>query len=371
MVEIIEFNSYKQLEEIKTDWNDMLKNSINNHIYLTWEWLSCWWKHFGKGREMRVLCLKDESDFIAIAPLMCSKYKIPLFGNVVKIEFIGSPESDYNSLILKNRNSEYLELFLDYLVSNYSDWNILELRDIPEEFISSDLKHKIFNEFMKYPLKYKVIDICPYLILPNSFDDYKKMMGRKRVKNIERRERRLQELGKLEIKTHENFDSLEKAMNVFYKLHQKRWVQKGEEGVFAKKKFRIFHLDLAKRFEKNGWLDLNFLTLNEKPIATMYSFDYYNKKYLYLSGFDPEYSKFSPGNLLEISTIEKSFENGLEEIDYLRGHHLYKYNWCTNERKNIELKFLNKGLVSKLLIWAENNDAAILLAKKLGLKLTR
>jgi CelD/BcsL family acetyltransferase involved in cellulose biosynthesis len=46
---------------------------------------------------------------------MLSNYKCMRFGKLRKIEFLGSPQSDYNNLILSENESECARLFVKHM----------------------------------------------------------------------------------------------------------------------------------------------------------------------------------------------------------------------------------------------------------------
>ena len=41
--------SPEELGSLGQEWNALLKDSANNVIYLTHEWIMAWWSSFGKG----------------------------------------------------------------------------------------------------------------------------------------------------------------------------------------------------------------------------------------------------------------------------------------------------------------------------------
>src|SRR5687768_6395024 len=45
-----------QWESISREWNALTRGNP----FASWEWLSNWWRHYGKGRELCVLTARDE-----------------------------------------------------------------------------------------------------------------------------------------------------------------------------------------------------------------------------------------------------------------------------------------------------------------------
>ena len=136
--------------------------------------------------------------------------------------------------------------------------------------------------------------------------------------------------------------TLEQAMAQMMDLHEKRWRQKGQFGVFKRKRFRSFHLRLAKLFYQKGWLGLFFVWACQTPVAALYGFRYGQKFYFYQTGFDPEMDKFSVGNIVLLLCIKYSIENHFQQFDFLRGKAAYKEKFASFQRNNISILLTRK-----------------------------
>ena len=167
--------------------------------------------------------------------------------------------------------------------------------------------------------------------------------------------------------------SVKEGMNVFLKLHEKRWASKGLPGSFKSKEpaFLNFHLDIAECFGDKKWLGLYFLTVDDEPVAVQYNFEYNGKMYYYLGGFDPEFSNYSVGNLLTMFVLERCIQNGLLEYDMMRGNEPYKLHWTDTCRRNFEVRLVHRGLTRKFYDWLTWSDTVGNVARKLKLSLKR
>jgi CelD/BcsL family acetyltransferase involved in cellulose biosynthesis len=365
---ILKVKEYNELESLKDQWNGFLAESLDNNIFSTWEWLSIWWKHFGKNKKSIILTVEDENDILAIAPFVYSKHSLFKFGKLKRISFMGSPESDYNVFILKKKQLELLELFFDYLDENV-DWNQLDLKDIPENSSSFSLLHKIpiANQYSHWEENKKTI--CPYIPLPTSMDVFMKSLSHNMRYNLRRYSRRLEKNHRVELKNFDEIGSVKETMDVFFKLHQKRWTSKGELGVFNESVFRNFHTDVAECFAKKGWLRLHFLTVDDEIVSATYDFNYNQKVYFYLSGWDPKYSQYMVGNLAHKYEIAECIREGLTEYDLMRGNEAYKRKWTTKTRKNVEINFAREGLSPRFHSWLMNCNLAEFMFYRLGITL--
>jgi len=115
ILKIREIRTEDEFQALHKIWNSLLSKSNDDDIFLTWEWISTWWKYYGNEHQLLVMVAEKEEEIISIAPLMCSEYSI-LGVNLKEIGFIGTPDSDYNGFILTNQKRESLRLFLNRLM---------------------------------------------------------------------------------------------------------------------------------------------------------------------------------------------------------------------------------------------------------------
>jgi len=348
MLEIFKITEINEFNKLKTYWNDVLSNSKENSFFLTWEHVAVSVKNLNDNQKLYILYIKNDDKIIAIAPLRKSKYSFRrgLSYNIIEPLDYGT-STDYNGLILTEQKSKTLLFFLSYLYRQ-KDWDFIKFSDIPKKSIFANLLIKFKNFFPVFELTKGAI--CPYLELPDSIEDFLKRYSKNFRKNLRRRLRALQrDHGKVEIKNYHEFCSIEEGMNLFFDLHQKRWLSINKPGAFNVQKVRDIFLDRAKFFDKKGWFALYFLVVNGKPIAAKYVIEYDKKIHGCLSGFEPRYSSYGIGNLLLMKVIETGITRKFSEYDFMKGDELYKFNWTKKYRTNINVKFINNNFRSRLI----------------------
>jgi CelD/BcsL family acetyltransferase involved in cellulose biosynthesis len=93
-----------------------------------------------------------------------------------------------------------------------------------------------------------------------------------------------------------------------------------------------FLAETAAGFAARGALALHLLRLGGRPIAGLLGFRERGTLYGYLQGSDPAYDPLSPGVLLLGAVVERSIEEGLAALDFLRGREPYKLWWGAEPR---------------------------------------
>jgi len=355
--------TFEEFLEARTLWNDTLQRSLDNNVFLTWEWLSNWWKFYGNDRRFLLITVSDGEKMVAAAPLMSSKYKLYGLG-LRKIEFIGTPASDYHNFLLTDKEPEYVKMMVEYADSAEPEWDCIELQDVPEDSETTRALKTISGK--QFRLKERMQNLCPCILLPNSFEEYLQSVGPNWRRNMRRWEKKLKKNYRIDFKVCNDAEAIADGMKILFDFHQKRWQLKKQPGAFADQNFRDFHLEVAKSFAERGWLTLNFLTLNDEPIAAGYAFNYGQKLFCYLSGFDPQYSEYEVGNLRHIYLIKYCIEKGLKEYDFLRGEESYKSLWNTVKRKNVEVRAIKRRMIPMFYDWVTKNEMFYPLTSMLG-----
>jgi CelD/BcsL family acetyltransferase involved in cellulose biosynthesis len=369
---VLKVREINNFEETKDSWNILLERSrVNSNIFLTWEWLSTWWKHFGKGRKPLILLVEDEQKVLAAAPLMLSEYKLPLVGKTQRVELIGTPHSDYNDFIVIDKEEECLKLILAYLKSNFPHLNGIELKEVKETTGTMDNFRHLAPELLgDLKIEESVCNICPYIILPNSFETLMNSFKANMRKHLKASLRKINEKYDVKLKKYDEAGfTVDQGMRTFASLHQKKWESEGKPGSFGEgggRDFLNFHLDVAQSFAEKGWLGLYFLMANDEPVAAQYAFKYNRKMLCYLTGWDPAYSIYSVGNISLLFLLRECIAEGLNEYDLMRGDEAYKNRWTDKFVRNYEVRFVRKDFPSRFYNWGFRSKTIRSFAQKLG-----
>ncbi|MDY7032975.1 MAG: GNAT family N-acetyltransferase [Thermodesulfobacteriota bacterium] len=315
-----EMSAFKKLEDC---WNDLLEESSSNDIFLTWQWQSTWWTHFGKGKELGLLAVRSkEGDLLGLAPFFLES-----LSNCERVvEFIGGTDiTDYLDIIVQSGSEEDVcREIVDFLESIQDDWDSVDLHCLKETSIALNVLKPIIIE-RGYSVTVSQEDVCPKIILPSSWNDYLDLLSKKDRHELRRKIRRIE--GKSQSvynKNIEDQDSLVSGMEQFFSLHRDSNSQKKS---FMHGNMEAFFQAIAHTLFAENWFKLSFLHRNGTSLASSLCFEYENKTYLYNSGYDPKNSSLSPGIVHVAHLIREAIEAGRMEFDFLRGNEPYKYRF--------------------------------------------
>ncbi len=163
-------------------------------------------------------------------------------------------------------------------------------------------------------------EVSPYIDLPKTWEEYLVRLPRRERKELKRKIKRLEETDSFYSCSEE---TVKADFEDFVRLHRLSDPQKGK---FMSEEMKQFFWQV-KTMQTEGWRQyLCFLKLENKPVASVMTFESESEVWLYNSGFDPNYSFYSVGLLLKAYKIKKAIEEGKKRYDFLRGAERYKYD---------------------------------------------
>jgi len=346
----VQIISEEEFLKIKDEWTYLLENSESNTIFLTWEWLSTWWKFYHKNKDLFIITVRDACRVLqGIAPL-CIK-KVNIYGVVpIKIlTFLGTDEvcSDYlDFIICRGKEKEILKAIFEFIEYQSDLWDILLISDLSEFSLSlSYLKEILDSRSAKYYLSQA--EVCPYIVLPDSVEVYIQQLSKNMRYNLKRRTSNLEKRHAAVFSKWDSPIDTEKVMENLFELHRMRRNMIGREGDFLKEDLKAFHKEVASLLDRKGYVKIYYLSIRGDLIAILYGFQYNDRFFYYQSGMHPAYRKESVGMALMGYCIKDSIANGLMEFDFLRGPEPYKFKWTNTCRKTINLEVVSDSVKGK------------------------
>src|SRR3990167_2779584 len=86
----------RELLALEEPWGELEAVAGNTNVFLRFDWLATWWKHFGRGQRLMVVTAEEGNRLIAVAPLM-----LGMAGGVRTVGFLGRPGADYTDFLVR------------------------------------------------------------------------------------------------------------------------------------------------------------------------------------------------------------------------------------------------------------------------------
>lgn len=353
MLKIFEISSYERFKELKEAWDNLSLKSMADNIFLSYDWIDTYIKHFGKDARILILNVYKDNMLVGIAPLMIKRFTYCGLPSARILCFIGMDIADRLDFIIDGDRREILAAMLDYAIRLDKEWDFADfhgLADYTNTFeIIEDWLCNIKMPNISGPLeKYFYIN----------FNGKKDFFSWKFSKRFYRRLKKINNRNYcLELEFRRHIDDLKdgKETKLFadidtIKSHSYRGM-KGKS-IFSRENVRNFHREIFSRFLKNGWIDLLLLRSNNRPIAFMYNYFYNGRIYNYSMEFDKRYSFISPGTMLMYWAIKDSAERRcMMEFDFIKGEELWKTRFTAEYRIHGRIRIFKNSFYSRLLYY--------------------
>ncbi len=330
MLKIEKIDTLPAFQSLKEEWDALLKKYPRPSIFLTWDWLFCWWKYFGQKKSLQIILVRDERDnLLGLAPLFATKERWGMKSLKV-IKFLGTQpiSSEYLDFICeKDVFTEVAKEILSYLIKNKNS-DLLFFSDLRAD-------SALLQSLRQYPdLAYRVEEgeTCPFIAFPAEWETYFKSVNRRVREYVKANANFFLQEEKGELKKADESD-YQTVLQELFRLHTQRWQSKGKSGSFALAEKRDFHLEISRRLLEKKELGLYYLRVDKKIASVLYGFVYQDTYYFYQTGFDLSFEGKKPGLLVLYHALQDSFRSGLRNFDFLRGEEEYKLKWANSRNQ--------------------------------------
>jgi CelD/BcsL family acetyltransferase involved in cellulose biosynthesis len=321
------------------EWRALNGRARAGTLFLGPEWLLPWWKQFGEGRELAVVCVREGGRLIGLLPLFLEQVRLSGI-EVRRLAFLGDGDTgcDYLDVLAEpGREREVLDQCLAKLVE--LPWDLCDLDGLwRESFTALQLAQRFPpGKAVSGVLRdARIRFVCPHIPLSGTWEQY--LEGLSRRENLRRREKWIYRQPGVSVSCAREPDAAMKATDEFLALHRARWAVEGGSDGLTDARHEAFHRDASQELARAGMLRMYTLYAARRPVASVYGVVHGNRFNYYQSGYDPNWASRSVGLVLLARTVQDAFADGLREFDFLRGNEGYKGEWSRGERWTIQLR---------------------------------
>lgn len=338
-------------EEWRSLWGE---TALSGSVFGSFDWYSCWWKHFGDGgKSLFVIVVREGERLVAVAPLMLENGR--LRGVPARIvRFMENGNSLHNDFVLATGKSRpLLDAILECLLNHRDRWDMAEFKNISDDSESGpfllDLAEKRGITCGVRP----ALD-SPYINIRCDWDEFYATCTprtRKTHRNLLNSIDKAGELQLLRIVTAEEYEIhraslLDVAANC--------WTARVGDSI-ATPRNRDFFDDLARGAAERGWLDIWLLLLNGRVIAFEYHLRCNGRDHALRASYHEEFAHLSPGAVLDLLVMKELFHDHAETHEYDLGGSFdpYKKKWTPAVRKHKMIHMFKSQPYSRLLYGIE------------------
>jgi CelD/BcsL family acetyltransferase involved in cellulose biosynthesis len=320
---------WKHLEEVSACW----------FPFYTWDWAVCWWRFLREDK----LAIRDtlyihtmrraNGELVGVAPMMLTER--PGIGpwRMRHLQFLGADPNVTELRGLLARPDELTQSYqalLEHLKQRVSDWDWLQFSGVPAQpelqsltnshFESSDWNGELVNFYLELPATWEIFKGS----LPRNIKE-----SLRKCYNSPKRDGLQHTLRVVEAPA-----DVHAAVEQFKRLHEARAKLEGtvkHRNVFDVPTTQNFLVEVCERFARRGALRIFMLSLGGQLAAARIGFVMGDSLYLYYSGFDPQFGKYSVMTTTVAEAIQYAIAQGFRTVNLSMGSDISKTRWNPQE----------------------------------------
>ena len=307
-----------ELEAIAPQWDALA--AVDPTPFSLSAWYLAWWDGYGADRELRVCTVWNGSELGGLLPL-CERDG--------RLEAMANEESCVVRPLA--RDSEALQLLAGATATERYD--LMEIRRLPEGDEAIDALATAARASGRLPIVEPDIT-SPIVDTTGTLEEYRQATRSKWHRNLRRLHRKLLRDHDARLSLIEAPGNLESELTEGFEVESSGWKRAAGSAILSRPENEAYYRSLGRRFHDRGELRLSSITVDGRMIAWDLAILRRNRLYSPKSGYLEDFRRFGPGLILELATIERCFELGIEAHELLGADDQYKLRFSTSERRH-------------------------------------
>ncbi len=325
---VTDVDGWQALREI---WDELLLASTDSTPWQSWDYLTNWWRHLGKGKELRILVVSRREQPVMIFPLQLTREL--MIGIPTRMLEPISMLWDVNRprFALGPFDEEAYRVGLR-AISALPDWDCLRVEELP----ISDPQAQAMREFAEREglwFRNVLSSICPHLSLEQTWAQFLQGRGSKLRKNLRAARRRLEALGPVTFHVATTVADIDRGLQTMLDLHRRSWKRRKRVGLSLSEPYRAFFRSFLLAMADRGAARVLTLRCGGQAVAATIAFTHLDTYFSAEIVHDARYARCSPGTLLEAFELEYLMnERRFRHYDFLGRFLNNKMRWTEQAR---------------------------------------
>ena len=314
--------------QLAAEWDALALGDLPRTPFQSSLWHRLWWKHFHRSGvkvrdELRLYAVRDLSGgLVAVAPMMLTHRPGNLPIRTRELQFLGADSNvtEIRGMVCREGWSKDVVAALTGHFAGECDWDWIQWRGLPANCTPPTAAFRPTRQLQDF-----------YLPLPGSWDALRSALPRnmkealRKCYNSLARDKHAYEMNVIS-------DPAEVRVG-FQRLLDMHAMRSQLDGtihhidVFAAPQARAFITEFVDEMARAGMVRLFALSVGGVPVAMRIGFAYDDELYLYYSGYDPAWGRYSVMTTVVAEAIKWAIGQGNSRVNLSTGADVSKTRW--------------------------------------------
>ncbi len=329
------FDSLEQLVPLRHVWNQLWRQTPQAGFFGSWQWLHCFWRHFGRRKQLRVLVWSCGEEVRGILPLVIARE----WTKAGPLRFLTYPLQNWGTFYgpLGPQPQQTLEATLAWLLEHVRGWDVLELRWVPLSGKHGRATSAALEQLGLSAVE-TVMERSPVVRFPRSWDAYLASRSSKWRNSWRRAVKRVQQAGKVTWVRYrprgENFGEADPRWDLFeqaLEVSRRSWQARATDGTtLCHPQVLPFFRDLHREAVRLGAVELALMYLDGRPVTYHYNLIHQRRLFGLRTGYDQQLRQLGIGLVATARLIQDSIQRGDRWLDMGAPPTLFKSQLATD-----------------------------------------
>ncbi len=338
------------IDRLSDEWTELCDEGASSDPFLRPEWFSAFVRNFEN--EIDLVTVRRDGKLRALLPVVKksgSIHGIP----VRKLQTVYNLNTQRFDLVhgADETEKKIIVNAVWEVIRDTTRWDVMEMRLVKKDSWFGDVLTLAESE--KHKTGIWPMDGAPFITLPqsddkvSSIDNFFKGSRKHFRQELDRRLRRLKEIGDVEFVVTQGFTTC--LINTYFDLESNGWKGRSGTAVTDDPLVAQMHEEFAANVAEKQSLFVYQLKLDGKIIAMSLNIKQGPRIIHWKTSYDEKYSRYSPGNLLFRKLVQDCINDGHHEIDLLSPVTVNKKAWATSEREHVAFYIFRRSFIGYLL----------------------
>lgn len=347
------FTSFEDAQTIRAEWNDLVAE-LNGSLYSTPTWCEVWWRHYGSGRELRLVAVRAGETLVGVLPFFIDCLGL-LVGRSRVAKLVGCDHTValFEPPVLPTTGPQAFKLAMHRLVVE-DRVDLVHLGPCPGEGSGQlEMIRQAIGALGNLAETVRDRQSGSYTVfdMPDGFEAYLSGLSKNQRHSYRRNLNKLRRTFEFEVDVVRDGAELEREFDAFVAMHQAQWQAAGKLGHFGDwPGSRAFALDLVRTLAPEDRVRLMRLVANGEVVAYHWCLSVGDTCHSRLTGrvTGEQLDQFSFGRIGQLKMMEVASADGARIVEAGTGRYEYKekLNGRTMPVRSVAL--CRRGLVPRL-----------------------